>query len=44
MKLSTKLKVCLAGVIGFANVGLALARTIVQATAKQKGFDLTCIS
>ncbi|KAI4186164.1 MAG: hypothetical protein L6R41_003656 [Letrouitia leprolyta] len=41
MKLSTKLKVCLAGVIGFANVGLALARTIVQATAKQKGFDLT---
>ncbi|KAI4236997.1 MAG: hypothetical protein LQ352_007966 [Teloschistes flavicans] len=41
MKKTTKLKVCIAGVIGFGNVGLALARTIVQATAKQTGFDLT---
>ena len=43
MNWTTKLKVCTAGVIGFANVGLALARTVVQATAKQEGFDLTCI-
>lgn len=42
MKTMTKLKVCIAGVIGFANVGLALARTVLQATAKQTGFDLTC--
>ncbi|KAL8687507.1 MAG: hypothetical protein Q9218_006342 [Villophora microphyllina] len=41
MKKTTKLKVCIAGVIGFANVGLALARTIVQVTAKETGFDLT---
>ncbi|KAL8845939.1 MAG: hypothetical protein Q9221_008940 [Calogaya cf. arnoldii] len=39
MKWSTKLKVCAAGIIGFANVGLALSRTIVQATAKQTGWD-----
>ncbi|KAL9595400.1 MAG: hypothetical protein Q9219_006475 [cf. Caloplaca sp. 3 TL-2023] len=42
MKTTTKLKVCIAGVVGFGNVGLAMARTIVQATAKQSGgFDLT---
>ncbi|KAI4198663.1 MAG: hypothetical protein LQ350_005135 [Teloschistes chrysophthalmus] len=41
MKKTTKLKVCIAGIFGFGNVGLALARTIVQATAKQTGFDLT---
>ncbi|KAG8526530.1 uncharacterized protein KY384_008730 [Bacidia gigantensis] len=41
MSWSTKSKVCVAGVVGFANVGLALARTIVQAMAKQTGFDLT---
>ena len=43
MAWSTKLKVCGAGIVGFANVGLALARTIVQATEPQKGFDLTCM-
>ncbi|KAL8836300.1 MAG: hypothetical protein Q9170_002973 [Blastenia crenularia] len=41
MKWTTKLKVCTAGIAGFANVGLAIARTVVQATAKQKGFDPT---
>ncbi|KAL8709761.1 MAG: hypothetical protein Q9220_005547 [cf. Caloplaca sp. 1 TL-2023] len=41
MKKTTKMKVCIAGIIGFGNVGLALARTIIQATAKSTGFDLT---
>ncbi|KAL8948892.1 MAG: hypothetical protein Q9222_004950 [Ikaeria aurantiellina] len=41
MKTTTKMKVCIAGIIGVGNVGLALARTIIQATAKSTGFDLT---
>ncbi|KAI4248833.1 MAG: hypothetical protein L6R40_000844 [Gallowayella cf. fulva] len=44
MKWTTKLKVCIAGVIGFSNVGLAIGRTVAQATARQQpGFDLTCM-
>ncbi|KAL8730233.1 MAG: hypothetical protein Q9166_004210 [cf. Caloplaca sp. 2 TL-2023] len=42
MKWTTKLKVCIAGIIGFANVGLSIGRVIAQATARQQpGFDLT---
>ncbi|KAL8820764.1 MAG: hypothetical protein Q9223_001080 [Gallowayella weberi] len=42
MKWTTKCKVCIAGVIGFCNVGLAIGRTVAQATARQQpGFDLT---
>ena len=44
MKWTKKMRVCIAGVVGFANVGLALARTIVQLTIAEKTFDLTCMS
>ncbi|KAL8686134.1 MAG: hypothetical protein Q9218_007323 [Villophora microphyllina] len=41
MKQSTKLKVCIAGVIGFANIGFAIGRTVAQAKEQDKVFDLT---
>ncbi|KAL8871909.1 MAG: hypothetical protein Q9174_002363 [Haloplaca sp. 1 TL-2023] len=45
MKMVTKMKVCAAGLIGLANIGLAMARTINQAIFKPpSGFDTTYTS
>ena len=44
LKWTTKLRVCIAGIVGIANVALSLARTILQATESGGGDDYTCTS
>lgn len=44
LKWTTKFRVCIAGVVGMANVGLSIGRAVQQSTSKGEGRDMTCTS
>ena len=40
---TTKLRVCIAGIVGLANIALSIARAVDQATESDAGWELTCM-